>query len=504
MNRSPEELLALAEGLEAALYQKTYRRLFQFAPYPKQREFLELGATKSERLLDAGNQNGKTEVGAFETACHMTGIYPDAGQVFYADTPELREAGLAGKDAFPNGWQGRRFTKPTRGWIAGETSLVVRDVQQKKLCGEPGVEAAFGSGMIPKDLFTDKPSLARGITDAYDTIQVRHVSGGVSVARFKSYEQGRQKFQGETLDWLWFDEEPPMDIYSEGLTRTAATKGMAFMTFTPLNGPTDVVNRFLDEPSPYRAVVNMTIDDALHIPKAERDRMIASWPAHEREARARGVPMLGSGRIFTAPEDSVVEEPIEFVPPFWFKLGGIDFGIDHPFGYVLILWDKDADVIHVHHAYRVKDALPIQHADAIKRVAAGVPVAWPVDGNVRRDDGKPMADHYKRHGVHMLDKHATWPDGSVSTEAGILEMDEREKSGRLKYAKHLTDLLEERRLYHRKDGQIVKIKDDLLSALRTAIMAKRHARQGLLGNRTTPREQGARATGTDFDLFTGQ
>jgi phage terminase large subunit-like protein len=112
----------------------------------------------------------------------------------------------------------------------------VRDIQQKKLCGEPGVDAAFGTGMIPKAAFADKPSLARGVTDAYDTIQVRHKSGGVSVGRFKSYEQGRAKFQGETLDWLWFDEEPPEDVYSEGLTRTVATGGMAYMTFTPLKG----------------------------------------------------------------------------------------------------------------------------------------------------------------------------------------------------------------------------------------------------------------------------
>ena len=154
----------------------------------------------------------------------------------------------------------------------------MRDVQQTKLCGEPGVDALFGTGMIPKDLFVDKPSLARGITDAYDTIQVRHVSGGVSVARFKSYEQGREKFQGETLDWLWFDEEPPMDIYSEGLTRTAATHGIVFMTFTPLQGPTGVVMRFLDEPSPYRGVVTMTIDDAEHISpdeKSAHDRQLA-------------------------------------------------------------------------------------------------------------------------------------------------------------------------------------------------------------------------------------
>jgi phage terminase large subunit-like protein len=478
---SVADLKEILAGLEALDYRRTYQQFFDFAPYRKQKEFLDLGAAKAERLLIAGNQNGKTHVGAFEAACHMTGLYPDW-------------------------WNGRRFAKPTRGWIAGETSLVVRDVQQKKLCGEPGVEAAFGSGMIPKDLFTDRPSLARGITDAYDTIQVKHVSGGVSVARFKSYEQGRQKFQGETLDWLWFDEEPPMDIYSEGLTRTAATCGIAFMTFTPLQGPTDVVNRFLDEPSPYRGVTTMTIEDAEHISREEKDRLIASWPAHEREARARGTPMLGSGRIFTAPEDSILEEPITQVPPHWFKLGAVDFGIDHPFGFVLILWDKDADVIHVHHAYRVRDALPIQHADAIKRVAAEVPVAWPVDGNVRRDDGKPMADHYKRHGVKMLPSHATWVDGSVSTEAGILEMDEREKGGRLKYANTLTDLLEERRLYHRKDGQIVKIKDDLLSALRVAIMAKRHAKQVQLGGKKADLrgENDGRAGGTDFDLFTGQ
>src|SRR3954469_9156745 len=162
-------------GLEALDYRRTYQQFFDFRPYPKQKDFLDLGASKRERLLIAGNQNGKTHVGAYEAACHLTGEYP-------------------------SNWKGRRWDRPTRGWIAGETSLVVRDVQQKKLCGEPGVDAAFGTGMVPKDLFTDRPSLARGITDAYDTIQVRHKSGGVSVARFKSYEQGRTKFQGETLD----------------------------------------------------------------------------------------------------------------------------------------------------------------------------------------------------------------------------------------------------------------------------------------------------------------
>lgn len=473
------QLLEIAEGLEAALYRKKYQQFYDFRPYPKQMEFLALGRTKRERLLIAGNQNGKTHTGAFEAAAHLTGLYPDW-------------------------WKGRRFDKPTKGWIAGETSLVVRDVQQKKLCGEPGVDELFGTGMIPKDLFSDKPSLARGITDAYDTIQVRHKSGGVSVARFKSYEQGRTKFQGESIDWGWADEEPPEDVYAELLTRTVATGGMCYMTFTPLKGRSSVVLRFLDEPDDNRGVTAMTIDDALHIPPEERAKIISAFLPHEREARARGVPTLGSGRIFMTPEGIITEPPIEYIPPQWSKLWGIDFGIGHPFAAVLLLWDRDNDVIHVHHAYRIADALPIQHAHAMKQIGAAVPVAWPKDGGDReKSSGEPLAASYKKHDLRMLPDHATWPDGGVSTEAGILEMDERMKSGRFKVAAHLSEWFEEYRFYHRKDGQIVKLKDDLLSATRIAVMAKRFGKTVQLGSQGVAKDVSTIAVGSDFDVFTG-
>jgi phage terminase large subunit-like protein len=475
---SLEELRELTEALDVIEYSETYERFKAFRPHPKQQAHLDLGRTRRERLLMAGNRNGKTETGAFEAACHLTGEYPD-------------------------GWKGRVFDKSTMGWICGETSLLVRDVQQKKLCGPPGVDDLFGTGMIPKDAFTDKPSLARGVTDAYDTIQVRHKSGGISIGRFKSYEQGRQKFQGEGLDWIWFDEEPPLDIYAEGVARIGEKDGIAWLTFTPLKGRSEVVLRFLDDPSDDRGITTMTLDDALHIPAASRAKMLAGYLAHEREARVRGVPTLGSGRIFMAPEESILEAPLEYIPEHWVKLWGIDFGIGHPFGAVLILWDKDNDVIHIHHTYRVADALPIQHAAAMKPLGAAVPVAWPRDGTNRQTDGKPLSDHYKRNGLLVLSDHATWPDGSVSTEAGILEMDEREKSGRLKVARHLSDYLEERRFYHRKDGLIVKLKDDLMSGTRIAIMMKRFARAVHLGGRLAPRESGTIAAGTDFDVFTG-
>jgi phage terminase large subunit-like protein len=482
-----EELRELTEALDVIEYSETFERFRQFKPHPKQQAHLNLGRTRRERLLMAGNRNGKTETGAFEAACHLTGEYPE-------------------------GWKGRVFEQPTMGWICGETSLLVRDVQQKKLCGPPGVTDLFGTGMIPKDAFTDKPSLARGVTDAYDTIQVRHKSGGISIGRFKSYEQGRQKFQGEGLDWIWFDEEPPLDIYAEGIARIGEKDGIAWLTFTPLKGRSDVVLRFLDDPSDDRGITTMTLDDALHIPATARAKMLSGYLAHEREARAQGVPTLGSGRIFMAPEVSIIEAPIEYIPPHWVKLWGIDFGIGHPFAAVLLLWDRDNDVIHVHHTYRVADALPIQHAAAMKPIGAGIPVAWPRDGTNRAMDGKPLSDHYKRQELKMLPDHATWSDGSVSTEAGILEMDEREKSGRLKVAAHLSDYFEERRFYHRKDGQIVKLKDDILSATRTAVMMKRFAKAVQLGGRSSfgaagPASQFAIGTPShpdgDFDVFTG-
>lgn len=86
-----------------------------------------------------------------------------------------------------------------------------------------------------------------GVADALDSIVVKHVSGGESTIGFKSYDQGRAKWQGETLDIVWFDEEPPQDIYTEGLTRTNATGGLVYLTFTPLLGMSEVVRSFLQD-----------------------------------------------------------------------------------------------------------------------------------------------------------------------------------------------------------------------------------------------------------------
>src|SRR4030095_10190932 len=88
------------------------------------------------------------------------------------------------------------------------------------------------------------------VADALDSVVVRWGGGGdvqmgESVLSFKSYEKGREKWQGETLDGVWFDEEPPLDIYCEGRTRTVAKSGIVIVTFTPLQGMSEVVKLFL-------------------------------------------------------------------------------------------------------------------------------------------------------------------------------------------------------------------------------------------------------------------
>lgn len=169
----------------------------------------------------AGNQVGKTTAGAAEWAIHLTGRYP-------------------------NDWPGRIFKDPVRFWAAGVTGQSTRDNPQRVLLGPPADEAAWGRGFLPRETLLDW-TRARGIANAVDTLRIRHSSGGVSTLSFKSYEMGRAKWQGETLDGVWFDEEPPLDIYSEGLTRTQARGLFTILTFTPLMGASDVVRLFLSE-----------------------------------------------------------------------------------------------------------------------------------------------------------------------------------------------------------------------------------------------------------------
>jgi len=450
------ELLAL---LEEKKYRQDGNKLKLYRAYAKQTEFHANGATFRERLLMAGNQLGKTWSAGFETAMHLTGRYPDD-------------------------WKGRVFGKPIAGWAAGVTSEVTRDSVQRVLCGRSN---AIGTGAIPRDSIKDK-SMKRGVADAIDTLVIRcggggDVQAGESLLGFKSYDQGREKFQAETLDFVWLDEEPDADIYTESLTRTNATDGIVYMTFTPLKGMSVVVKRFLIDKVAGSVVTNMTIHDAEHYTEEKRLQIIASYPAHERDARTKGIPTLGSGRIFPLADEAISIAPFE-IPAHFVQICGIDFGWDHPSAAARLAWDRENDVIYVTSTHRQKEQTPLLFAGTVKPWGDWLPWAWPHDGLQHdKGSGEPLAEQYRKQGLAMLKDKATHPPmegedegkGGNGVEAGLMDMLDRMQTGRWKVFSNLNDWFEEFRMYHRDDGKVIKKDDDLISASRYGYMMRRFA-----------------------------
>ena len=221
-------ILANPAAIEAELARRERNRMAELYPdagplrralYGKHMEFFAAGAVHRERGMMAANRVGKTwGVGGYETTLHLTGRYPDW-------------------------WQGRRFLEPVEWWVAGDTGETTRDIIQAALLGPIG---AIGTGLIPGDDIKGEPTRRPGVPGAFDTARVAHQSGGVSIVGFKSYDQGRKKFQGTAKHGIWLDEEPPMDVYTECLTRTMTVDGLVLCTFTPLEGMTDVAMMFLE------------------------------------------------------------------------------------------------------------------------------------------------------------------------------------------------------------------------------------------------------------------
>lgn len=456
---SEAERQMLREALQRVVQQN---RLARYRPYAKQSEFHALGAKKRERMLSAGNQLGKTLSAGAEVAMHLTGRYPAV-------------------------WAGKRFTKGNH-WLAGsETGDLTRKGVQRILFGrEPWLEP--GTGMVPGDAILGVKR-NRHSTDLIDTARVRFTDAegktSVSTISLKSYDQGRERWQADTVDGVWFDEEPPEDIYMEGLTRTNVAFGPVIVTCTLLQGMTKIASRFWLELAKYpdAAMVNMTIDDVDHYDPATKAAIIAGYPPHERDARTKGIPMLGSGRIFPVDEE-LIKVPAFSVPAHWPQIAGIDFGWDHPSAATRLAWDRDADIVYVTAAHRQKEQTPLLFAATVKPWGDWLPWAWPPDGlQTEKGSGKALAPQYRAHGLNLLEHWATNPPadgqeegkGGTSVEAGLMDMLDRMQTGRWKVFDHLNDWFEEFRMYHRKDGKIVKLQDDLMSSSRYGNMMLRHA-----------------------------
>lgn len=458
MSQPENPRLVLAKAIMERARRARTNRLQYYKPYDKQREFHAAGAKHRERLFSAGNQLGKTFSGGGETAMHLTGRYPDW-------------------------WEGKEFKKPTVGWAASVSGASTRDGVQRILFGRPGVDSELGTAAIPRDAIKEIMRLP-GTPNAFSSAVIRHggggdVQAGESVLGFRNYEQGREKFQVETLDFVWLDEEPPIDIYMEALTRTNTTLGPVYLTFTPLMGMSQTVMRFLIEKPDGTHVTYMGIYDAKHYTKEQADAIVASYPEHEREARAFGKPVLGSGAVFPIAESEIVVVPFA-IPDDWPRICGLDLGWDHPTAGTWLAHNRDADIVYLYDVYKRKKQIPAVHASAIKSRGDWIPVAWPHDAlQTQKDTGVPMRDTYRAEGVNMLPQRAQFEDGSYGVEAGIQIMLNRMIKGQFKVFSNCEDWLSEYRVYHRKDGVIVEQMDDAMDASRYGVMSLRFAKNNV-------------------------
>lgn len=455
MSLSTLEKRELVELLEEKDRRQRRRKITTYYPdvgplrrelYPKHLEFFAAGAKYRERAAMAANRVGKTEgIGAYECAMHLTGQYPDW-------------------------WVGRRFDHPVNVLCGGDTGTTTRDIIVAKLLG-PASDR--GTGMVPGDCITKiRPSA--GIPDGVDFAQVMHASGKESIVQFRSYDQGREAWQGTERDVVWFDEEPPQSVYTEGLLRTATTKGLVLATFTPLRGLTDVALGFLPEHGG-KFCVQIDWDEVPHLSDEDKRELMASIPPYQREARTKGVPALGSGVIYPVTESAYLIDPFE-IPRHWPRAYALDVGWNRTAA-LWGAWDRETDIAYLYSEHYQGESPPQVHADAIKSRGWWIPgVIDPASSGSNQKDGTALKDEYIALGLNLEPADNT-------VEAGIHAVYRRLASGRLKVFKTLANFMGEIRLYRRDEkGKIVKERDHLMDCARYLIMS------GLARGDTEPRE----------------
>ncbi len=302
--------------------------------------------TKKNRWVFGGNRSGKTECGAVEAVYLARGIHPykqNKNNVF--------------------------------GWVVSLSQQVQRDVAQAKildyLCPSWIEDVTMLSGK--------KDSLRYGVIDQ---IRIKNVFGGTSIIGFKSCDQGREKFQGSSLDFVWFDEEPPKDVYDECRMRVLDKRGEIFGTMTPLKGLTFIYDEiYLNSLNSKEVWYEfMEWGDNPFLDAEEVKELSASLSQDQLESRKYGRFKSGTGLVYPEFDENVhVIEPFE-VPLDWQDVLSIDPGLNNPLSAHWYAVDFDGNVYAVAEHYEAgKDIL--YHSEKIKEISKRL--NWHTDGQGR-------------------------------------------------------------------------------------------------------------------------
>ena len=297
---------------------------------------------KRNRWVFGGNRSGKTECGAVESVWMALGTHPY-----------------------------RKNRDNVFGWVVSLTQQVQRDVAQAKilkyLSPRNIVDVIMREGK--------KSSPEYGIIDH---IVVRNAFGGTSKIGFKSCDQGREKFQGTSLDFVWFDEEPPKDVYDECKMRVFDKRGDIFGTMTPLKGLTWVYDEIelnsLNSDEVWCEYMEWA--DNPYLDKNEVDAMTSVMSKDEQQSRRYGKFFTGEGLVYPEFDASVhVIEPFK-VPTEWYANISIDPGLNNPTSCHFYAVDFDGTIYVIAEHFAAGKSVDY-HAERIIDIATRL--GWPTD-----------------------------------------------------------------------------------------------------------------------------
>lgn len=332
------------------IYNETQRRfknnkIFRYntgeVVHKKQLEFHKSAARN--RWVFGGNRSGKTECGAVEAIFLARGIHPY-----------------------------RKNKNSVSGWVVSLSTQVQRDVAQKKI-----LEYLNPDWIEDVVMLSGKKDNPEG--GVIDYITIKNVSGGVSRIGFKSCDQGREKFQGTSLDFVWFDEEPPEDIYIECRMRVMDRCGDIFATMTPLKGLTYVYNEiYMNSDDPEIWCTFMEWQDNPYLDKNEIKLMENVLSEGELETRRSGKFSTAFGLVYNdfSPTLHVIEP---FAVPYeWYDNVSIDPGLKNPLSCHFYAVDFDGNIYVIYEHYEAGRDVG-WHAEKIKQIADKL--NWPRLGN---------------------------------------------------------------------------------------------------------------------------
>lgn len=295
---------------------------------------------KKVRFVFGGNRSGKTECGAVEAIWRARGIHP------YIKNREKVD-----------------------GWVVSVTYEVQREVAQKKIL----------SYLSPD--WIEEIVMAQGKKGApeygvIDHIVIKNVFGGLSSIGFKSLDQGREKFQGASLDFVWFDEEPDKDVYDECMMRVMDREGDVWCTMTPLKGLTWVYDEIYLAENPDIWYETMDWSDNPYLNPKEIKKLESLLTEEELETRKSGKFKASSGLVYPEFDESThVIEPFS-VPTDWYDNISIDPGLNNPLSAHFYAVDFDGNVYVIAEHYEAGRDIDY-HAEKIKKIAKDL--GWHTD-----------------------------------------------------------------------------------------------------------------------------